>query len=715
MSQNIFYRRVVNVGPNSTFKNASVTLISKTLKRTDRLRTSGRCTRWHLNATLPSFHSNVSHNKPAQRRQISEIFITTFNSFCVTFSVSIFSKIRIENNPNMEKAEKDPEEAPRPPELPEDKRAKDGVFTQEAGEKSGELTEDVWESLPQQISLQRITNLQRDLTMFVTNIQTAADARESARRKEVEEAHRIRMERVESHEKSSQEKFEEITRGWMIVKEKATLQELREAQSSQQEQCALLLEDKRKFINDLQQELKCGDDRYVKDLRKEAEELNVMIERMDDHMKTLKKAYREEMSQIKRVYHEQGEVILKRDVAEWEQLLKKLWDKEQQSLEQRRKKVEEYEEKFNQVIIDAIDIENMEQLESNTKLQVRQREYQRLKGTNLIMKIIGSRQTDEQEHAKISLTLMRSRASSLQLELQNLQSQYASHVKWIRDTRQCLSKQIKSSIKQYECTQKTVKPIAVASARKFEEMWLAVEAEVKQLVERALLTDSLICEQYLGIAWERPQMAFMELSGPIHPQKQGPETESKLLTAGRGESDVKAEDKKPSMATLKKVMELLCEEGSFLMEDRVLKLLAPLEKEEQIVVKMGFLLCAFGVEEEDVPKLANFFMNYKEQHQEQTEVGRGREEEHSGQDVCGELGESSDQAETSDLIHPNHVLPALKAFLEQQIRENSNSGPQVEARDSSEDEAYWERLGSIISDDRIKVWEVAENRLNQYL
>uniref|UniRef100_A0A665X0R2 Dynein regulatory complex subunit 1 homolog (Chlamydomonas) n=1 Tax=Echeneis naucrates TaxID=173247 RepID=A0A665X0R2_ECHNA len=458
----------------------------------------------------------------------------------------------------------------------------------------------------------RITNLQRDLTMFVTNIQTAADARESARRKEVEEAHRIRMERVESHEKSSQEKFEEITRGWMIVKEKATLQELREAQSSQQEQCALLLEDKRKFINDLQQELKCGDDRYVKDLRKEAEELNVMIERMDDHMKTLKKAYREEMSQIKVGLHlgQKGPLLQ---------------------------------------TVGYIDLDKWGVLHVIVVLlfEMSQQLFDRF----------------------------------LQLELQNLQSQYASHVKWIRDTRQCLSKQIKSSIKQ---------PIAVASARKFEEMWLAVEAEVKQLVERALLTDSLICEQYLGIAWERPQMAFMELSGPIHPQKQGPETESKLLTAGRGESDIYCWHDNQRSAFL------LCQ--SFLMEDRVLKLLAPLEKEEQIgkLNHNTILLQAFGVEEEDVPKLANFFMNYKEQHQD-------------------------DQAETSDLIHPNHVLPALKAFLEQQIRwrfdswENSNSGPQVEARDSSEDEAYWERLGSIISDDRIKVWEVAENRLNQYL
>ncbi len=127
-----------------------------------------------------------------------------------------------------------------------------------------------------------------------------------------------------------------------------------------------------------------------------------------------------------------------------------------------------------------------------------------------------------------------------------------------------------------------------------------IEAEVKQLVERALVIDSLICKQHLGISWERPPTAFMELSGPIQPQKQawrpdrqavsqlfqpgralqcsqrmmdasvGPrletDTEStdmemyKAGTAVQSESGAEAEEGKLSMETLKKVMELLCDE-----------------------------------------------------------------------------------------------------------------------------------------------------------
>lgn len=130
---------------------------------------------------------------------------------------------------------------------------------------------------------------------------------------------------------------------------------------------------------------------------------------------------------------------------------------------------------------------------------------------------------------------------------------------------------------------------AAADARKFEEMWLMIEAEVKQLVERALVIDSMICKQQLGLSWEKPSMAFMEFSGPTQPQKQAHrstqqagsqlfqteqalqcsqgsmETEGtsmRMYKAGRAVlSESSAEVETLSMETLKKVMELLCDEA----------------------------------------------------------------------------------------------------------------------------------------------------------
>ncbi|XP_039981577.1 dynein regulatory complex protein 1 isoform X2 [Xiphias gladius] len=683
----------------------------------------------------------------------------------------------------MEEVDKKPEDASEPAVLSENRGTKSGtvntlrVETQEADEDPSaelkeEADEEAWESLPQeeeeeeeedvegseQITPQRITKLRSDLTTLVTNIQTAADARESMRRTELEEARRIRLERLENYAKSSQEKFEEITRRWSTAKDKVIPQELQEALKSQQQLCALLLEDKKKVINDLQQELKVGDDRYVKDLRKQAEELDLMMERMEDQIKNLTKAYREELAQTERVYQQESEILLTRDKTEWEQLMKELWDKELERLAQRKKNVVEYEGIIHSLMLETMDKQSIPQLEQNAKIQVLEREHQQIQATGVIVKLKRIRQENEVQGHNFRRAHMRSKFVSLQAERKNLQTKIASQEKQISKRGRYLFKDYKRNIQQYQCIQKKIKLFAVADARKFGEMWLTIEAEVKQLVERALVIDSLIWRQHLGLAWERPPMAFRELCGPIQPQTQahgparqavsqpfhtgqasqcsrgatdtadGPRPEAgaestgmamcKEETAVRGESDAEVEEGKLSMETLKKVMELLCDEAGFLMEDKLLKLLAPLEKEEQTVVKLGSLLCAFGVEEEDVPKLALFLLKYKHQQREQTE------------DVCGEPGESSDQAEavetsstsnlTSDLIHPNHVLPALKSFLKQHARSRESSGRQqtgflqVEARDSSEDEAYWESMANIISEDRVKLWEAAESTLKQY-
>lgn len=53
-------------------------------------------------------------------------------------------------------------------------------------------------------------------------------------------------------------------------------------------------------INDevFYQELKVADDRFVRDLREQREELDLMIEKIQEHMKALVEAYREELVQI---------------------------------------------------------------------------------------------------------------------------------------------------------------------------------------------------------------------------------------------------------------------------------------------------------------------------------------------------------------------------------------------------------------------------------
>lgn len=88
-----------------------------------------------------------------------------------------------------------------------------------------------------------------------------------------------------------------------------------------------------------------------------------------------------------------------------------------------------------------------------------------------------------------------------------------------------------------------------------------VEAELKQLVEKALAIDSQI-HKHLALAWTRPSMPFMERSGPIQLQKQ---TSSPAKQQIQAEVDLQCsqammDGSEADDETLKKSMELLCDE-----------------------------------------------------------------------------------------------------------------------------------------------------------
>ncbi|XP_071400049.1 dynein regulatory complex protein 1 [Centroberyx affinis] len=629
----------------------------------------------------------------------------------------------------MSEAGVDPGEAPGPSvesEHPEERIAarrlriaarNEAKKRQERGEDSceEEVKEEARESqLQLEQSERRMINLQSDGMELITNIQTAADAKESMRRTELEEAQRVRVERLENEAKSSLEKFEAITSGWTVAKPKVIAQELQETVNSQQQLCALLLEDKNKLISDLQQELKTRDDRYVKDLKKQAEEVDLMIERMESQIKTLMKAYREELGQIENAYEHERKVLLTGNRTKWEQYMQERQDKEMENLTQRMKKVEEYEVILHKLWVDSAEEYNITKCKLDMEFQILQRYLQQIKATYLLNeeKLDYNRQLlmKREEESIIIKSQQKKKITRLQDLLNNLKIRCANQEKQSREEGQNLSEDYQRAMPQYKHIQQKMRHFAAVDAKKFEEVWLMNEAEVKWLAERVLDIDRLIHEQQLGVAWERPRMAFMELSGPIQPQKQARRTAlqaaSQLIRTGQatlGMSD--ASKGKVSTKTLK-VLQLLCDEAGFLIESKLLKLLSPLEEDEQSLMKLDSIFSALGIEsEDDVYKLADFILKYTHQQREQAEKA--------------EEGESSTAASlTSDLIHPNDVLAALKAFTTQCRR--SSSAPHLpsfldlEGRDDSEDAAYWESMANVIPDAKLKLWDALQNGLEKY-
>uniref|UniRef100_A0A671QQX2 Dynein regulatory complex protein 1 n=1 Tax=Sinocyclocheilus anshuiensis TaxID=1608454 RepID=A0A671QQX2_9TELE len=489
--------------------------------------------------------------------------------------------------------------------------------------------------------LQHMTKLQSDGLELVTNIQVAVDARDSDWRTGLEEACRLRRDKLENEAKSSQEKFEEITRKWTDAKMKQTPLDLRDALNSQQQLCEQIVADKNKLISELQQELKASDDRYVKDLKKQAKDIDLIIERMEEQISSLKKSYLEDLEQIEVLNcllqnMLQGLSLLE----EHEDLLQKL----------RVQKAEEYN--TDKIKMDT-EVQNLrkklQEVKFNCHLNEEKLDYK--------YEVLKKR---EEENTILKSQLKR-KIIRMQDILNNLKSKCANQEKQSKAEEQSLRNDYARIKQQYKDMQKKERHFAALDAERFEKIWLISEGEVKAMAHRALETDRIIHEQQLGLAWVSPPLPFMEHSGPIEHKtlKTASQAAADTLQEETGDSVEESEGLEDTGSgvnrrTVKRILELLCDElvSGFLVESKLLKLVSHLEKNEQSLIKLDCIFTAIGIESEnDVHKMAEFLMNYRQ---------RGREENDSG------------------------------------------------------DTAYWECIANVIPESKLRLWSALDTALNKY-
>uniref|UniRef100_A0A3Q2PAA2 Dynein regulatory complex protein 1 n=1 Tax=Fundulus heteroclitus TaxID=8078 RepID=A0A3Q2PAA2_FUNHE len=581
-------------------------------------------------------------------------------------------------------------------------------------------------------SQQRRKQLQRDQTTFVTNTLIATDAKAVQQRRQQAKVQSNRAELLEKDITSSLERSDEILRRWSDISQGGIPEDLQKALNEQEQLYAAIIQDKKKIISDLQQKLKFQGDNYMKTLRSNAEEINVMTARMEDQKELVTKAYREELDQTKRLYQKEISILLTKDMEERDRDLEKLWKEELKRLKKRKEKLEEYKKDIHQICQEQSHTLNLTDFEHCSKRLTRERNQEKEKIRNLQLKPKIEWYKKREEVLLASLRNIESRLLREEKEMKKLKRICADRQKDVPKWSKVLSADYKRCIQKYERKKELVRHFAVADARRFQEVWLMLEAEVKQLAERALATDSAISHQVFGLSWKQPDLSLLELPSPIRPWKPAPEETQPVLqrrkssqgtTDGSAESDIKSsdmmgktegaavsvgcgpewEEEKRSKEMQKEMMELLCSETDFLMEAKLLKLLAPLVDEEQAGVKLGSLLYTLGIDEEDLPQLTDFLLKYKQQQSEQTEETR----------------KPSVTSSASELIHPNLVLPALKSFLQQ--RNSKRVSAQhlstlwlAHARNDSKDAAYWESLGNIIPEEKVQMWDAAEKTLKQY-
>lgn len=493
-------------------------------------------------------------------------------------------------------------------------------------------------------------------------------------------------------------------------------QALQSLLQQQKASCGAMVDEKDKLIGELQQELKSKDDQYVKHLKKQAEDVDLILERMEEQSKTLFKAYREELAEIEKSFHTERQALLESQKAEWDATTKERSEKEKFYLEERERRIERNEKEIQHLRVRNAEEYNRIKIKLETDIQSLQQQIQQMKATfqlnseKLEYNFQVLKKRDEEN--VVTISLQKRRLTRLQDTLNNLRTKLAKQEKACKAEMQLLMDEYRKNTEQYRELMKKAKHFQTVDTKRFHDIWVMNEGRVRKLAGEVENVDELINRQQLGLEWEASPVVESPMVKALT-RKPNEKTMSKaalyvsqvISEAGSATSSAAELQQKESVTSvqsnyspvlIKQVLEMLCDECEFLIESKLLRLLTPLDPDEQLMMKLDSIFKAVGIEtEEDILTMVKYF------------IVRPDSKLHQEAET-----ESSTATETPlpTLIHPNEVLSRLCVFVNDRDGGSGRStplmykGPVGTNYDELLDGAFWEQMAQIMPEKRERVW-----------
>ncbi|NXX38231.1 DRC1 protein, partial [Tricholaema leucomelas] len=620
---------------------------------------------------------------------------------------------------------------------------------------------------------QKLTKLLFDGTQLVTDIQVAADLRETQRRAEGAELKLQRVKKLEDEAKSSTQKLKEITSKWALAKEMEIPQELWQLLNQQQEQCTLLLEEKNKLISHLKQELKNKDEQYMEAIKKQSEDIHLLLERMEEQTRFMLKTYRHKLLQIEKAFELERRQLLDSNRKKWDKAIQAHNTQQLEYLHARMRKVKEIEKQLSQLQAQDEEEYNSMKIQLESDVQNLEKQLQQVKAIyqlnqeKLEYNLLVLKKQDEEN--MILKSKQKRKINRLHSLLNNLRTKLANQEKQFGEEKQSLAAYCESIRAHYKAVQRRMRHFAAVEAEKFLGVWLMNEKEAKGLMRKALDADRIIHTQLLGLPWQEPHHWFLNNVGPLGCPKEkrmATELAAEILTVESGEgrkgSTGKAEDRVTPLRnvdkkTAKRILELVRDESGFLVASNWLKPLQTLKRHKSTLMKLDSIFAALKIDsEDDLYQLLDFFLKYKAQGMTLSQVGppgyiievpwvqeresrtypegKASQDSPGGEDVMdpaedreeGESGWQKDKLKSpwSSLgtlpplsFHADDVLKILKAFVRDRNKPREKCGSAKKAlqvRDSSKDGEYWEALAHVIPEPTLKLWDALAAALEGY-
>lgn len=467
-----------------------------------------------------------------------------------------------------------------------------------------------------------------------------------------------------------------------------------EALKKQKERCENLIALRNKLIDEYQQEINYKDDEYVEDIKKQAAEVLLMIQRMSSQQKDIKRVCAEELRQLEEAQMQERSDILGSFLGEWEKLIEYRRQKEVNHLESYSKRADDHLQDMEELRTKDLEEFNWTKAKLETDVHVLTQQLQQMKATyqlnseKLEYNFQVLKKRDEENNVAITtqkrkITRMNDLVNILRIKLAKQEKTYQKEYRQISEEYQRILSQFRDLRNKFSKFRSKDEHI-------YDELWQMNDEEVNELIQKLVTADRIIWEQLLEMKWECPAELQRIFRLPTRSKTSNKSDSASSLT--------KDEILKLLDSTFtKQFLILLVQEASDLfIDERLRQLLVSLSPDEQVLMKIDSVLRSIGIQSiDDVQKLEKYFMVKSNSQDEPVLI--------SAEKVISVLNRFVTD-HSKNMSTSNHVL------------EGTSTLPNAMSNGGSEDDPheYWESLLKISSGSYFSTWDLLYSALMSY-
>ena len=593
----------------------------------------------------------------------------------------------------------------------------------------------------------------------LSDIKIASMNHESNRRTDREKSKKEMLDRLDHEAELENLKFEDISEKWKAeyhqdVKNPNQLYQLLNTQNAK---CKSVIADKNRIINLLKEAARTSEDKYMKDLKRQNDDIELVNKRMESHVKDLNARFTESLANI------QGSLLddrnttlsnsLKKSEDSWQaRALREIemvylrleeTDHYMKELDEIRERgAEEYSIMRNKLEHDVMTHEQqLQQMKAVYQLNQEKLQYNHeiLRNREDENNIIKAQQKRRITKLQDSLNAQRQKLVKQEEQHQNEASQLNDDYLRIVN----LTKELEAKMRHFENSDN----------KRFHEIWKMNFNTVKQLASECLIADRIIHQQQLGVNWDKENSRLwfvnnggedienhqLSLSGNSANSAASVLAEEPVLAPWQADSIKKtvsitktvenettqsnstpeptttlnevvisdqeslvqniSKNSKLSQATIRNLLPILAEEGEFLFEKKLSTLLAKLENSHSTLIKLDAIFNALKITtEEDIAILINYL---KDRIGNDLDVNRVIPALKSYISLLKGQANSSNDGSSSSSSNKEKIISNRKSSL------IGNEWAALESK-------YWSEMQNVIDSRKIHLWDALDNGLSKY-